>query len=47
VSTALDLSHLGALEGVALFDDDRQIQRIAYSVIVGGGPFYTVRVTTL
>jgi hypothetical protein len=32
VSPNLDLSHLGALAAVALFDDDRQIQRITYRV---------------
>jgi hypothetical protein len=47
VSDALDLSHLADLDAVALFDDDQQIQRIAYNVVVGPGPSYTVRVTVL
>jgi hypothetical protein len=48
VSPSLNLSHLGDLATVALFDDDRQIQRITYRVEAGSsGPSYTVRLTIL
>ena len=38
---------LGDVATVALFDDDRQIQRITYRVEVGRGPSYTIRLTVL
>ncbi|MFB9442838.1 hypothetical protein Dvina_15310 [Dactylosporangium vinaceum] len=47
VSPTLDRSHLGELGGVALFADDRQIQRVAYRVVPGDVPSYTVQVTIL
>ncbi|GAA1025730.1 hypothetical protein GCM10009557_00800 [Virgisporangium ochraceum] len=47
ISPSLDLSHLGDLATVALFDDDQQIQHITYRVEAGSGPSYTVRLTVL
>jgi hypothetical protein len=41
----MDLSHLGELAGFALFDDDSQIQEIAYRALVDDVPSYTVQVT--
>ncbi|MEU7802417.1 hypothetical protein AB0B10_24450 [Micromonospora arborensis] len=41
----IDLSHLGELAEFALFDDDSQIQEIAYRVVKDSVPSYTVQVT--
>ncbi|BCB74478.1 hypothetical protein GCM10022251_74010 [Phytohabitans flavus] len=44
-SHRIDLSHLGELAGFALFDDDSQIQEVAYRVVQDSAPSYTVQVT--
>jgi hypothetical protein len=41
----IDLSHLGALQAVALYLDDRQVCRVTYSVEPADSPSYTVRVS--
>jgi hypothetical protein len=43
----LDLSHLGALQAVALYLDDRQIRRLRYDVEAGDSPSYSVRVSVM
>jgi hypothetical protein len=40
----IDLSHLGALQAVALYHDDRQICRVTYSIEPAESPSYRVRV---
>jgi hypothetical protein len=42
-----DLSHLGKLQAVALYLDDRQIRRVTYDVEWAEAPSYSVRVTVL
>ena len=42
-----DLSHLGDLAGVSLFQDDRQIREVRYSVKWGDSFQYSVRVWVL
>jgi hypothetical protein len=39
----MDLSHLGKLAGIALFDDDSQVQEIPYRAIADSIPSYTVQ----
>jgi hypothetical protein len=43
----IDLSHLDALQAVALYLDDRQICRVTYSVERADTPSYAVRVSVL
>ncbi|MBL7259339.1 hypothetical protein [Paractinoplanes lichenicola] len=43
----LDLSHLGSLQQVALYLDDRQIVRVRYDVEPADNPSYSVRVVVL
>ncbi|TDC72772.1 hypothetical protein E1193_27005 [Micromonospora sp. KC606] len=43
----LDLSHLGPLQQVALYLDDRQIVRVRYDVEPADSPSYSVRVVVL
>lgn len=43
----LDLSHLGPLQEVALYLDDRQIVRVRYDVEPADSPSYSVRVVIL
>ena len=43
----LDLSHLGVLQAVALYFDDRQIHRVRYDVATADSPSYSVRVSVL
>ena len=43
----LDLSHLGELRQVALYENDRQIQEIHYCQSLGPASSYAVRVWTL
>ena len=45
--TSMDLSHLGALQEVALYLDDRQIRRVTYSVELAASASYSVRVSIL
>ncbi|WP_319462526.1 hypothetical protein [Micromonospora sp. RTP1Z1] len=45
--TSMDLSHLGALQEVALYVDDRQIRRVTYSVELAESASYSVRVSIL
>jgi len=44
IAQNVDLSHLGELAKCALYDDDRQIQEVAYRVVVASAPSYTVQV---
>jgi hypothetical protein len=43
----INLSHLGALQAVALYLDDHQISRVSYCLQLANSPSYTVRVTIL
>ncbi|MEU4160822.1 hypothetical protein [Actinoplanes sp. NPDC026670] len=43
----LDLSHLGPLQAVALYENDQQIQRVRYDVETADVPSYTVKVSAL
>jgi hypothetical protein len=43
----IDLSHLGTLQAVALYTDDRQIRRVRYDVETADAPSYSVRVSIL
>jgi hypothetical protein len=43
----LDLSHLGPLQQVALYLDDRQIVRVRYDVETAESPSYSVHVSIL
>jgi hypothetical protein len=43
----IDLSHLGDLQAVALYHDDRQISQINYRVARADSPSYIVRITVL
>jgi hypothetical protein len=43
----IDLSHLGVLQAVALYLDDRQIRRVTYNVEQADTPSYSVRVSVL
>ncbi|GIF16975.1 hypothetical protein [Actinoplanes teichomyceticus] len=43
----LDLSHLGPLQEVALYLDDRQITQVRYDVEPADSPSYSVRVVVL
>jgi hypothetical protein len=43
----IDLSHLGPLQGVALYRNDRQISRISYRTERAEVPSYQVRISTV
>jgi hypothetical protein len=43
----IDLSHLGVLQAVALYLDDRQIRRVTYNAERADTPSYSVRVSAL
>jgi hypothetical protein len=43
----IDLSHLGDLQAVALYANDRQICRVTYSIELAETPSYNVRVSVL
>jgi len=45
--SSMDVSHLGALQEVALYIDDRKIRRVAYSVERAESASYTVRISIL
>ena len=43
----VDLGHLGDIASISLYWNDEQIREISYSVEVGEGPSYRVRVWLL